>query len=78
MTVRFTTFWQLLGDYSPVTVCKAFEGVFLTPDFRRGNRSPTGNRYANVFLHPGLHYGFGGAMAQVPRDVDRRLQAGAA
>jgi hypothetical protein len=23
-----------------------------------------GNRYANVFLHPGLHYGFGGARAQ--------------
>jgi hypothetical protein len=41
-------------------------------------QSSTGNRYANVFLHPGLQYGFGGAVAQVPSDVDRRLQARAA
>ena len=62
--VRFAIFWRLLGDCSPVSVCKAFGGVFLTPYFKCGNGSSTGNRYANVSLHPGLHYGFGGARAR--------------
>jgi hypothetical protein len=68
----------IVGDNGPVNVCKGFGGVFLMPKFSRGNRSSTSNRYANVFLHPGLHYGFGGTRAQVPGDGHRRLQAGAA
>jgi hypothetical protein len=63
---------------SSVNLRKAFGGVFLQPDFSCGNRSPTRNQYANVFLHPVLHYGFGGARAQVPRNVDSRPQVDAA